>query len=62
MDVVDVVIRCCSPSGAAALKLSPGYRPALLVATRQSSRYFDGSCMKQGSDRGVGGSAARACL
>jgi hypothetical protein len=29
------------------LKLSPGDRLALLVATRQSSRYLDGSCMKQ---------------
>ena len=46
-DVVDVVIRGCSRGGACRTKIKPGDRPALSVATRQSSRYLDGSCMKQ---------------
>src|ERR1700731_3710533 len=46
-DVVDVVIRGCSRGGACRTKIKPGARPALSVATRQSSRYLDGSCMKQ---------------
>jgi hypothetical protein len=45
--VVDVVIRGCSRGGACRTKIKPGDRPALSVATRQSSRYLDGSCMKQ---------------